>query len=220
MNGELPRLYVVADADFVGDIERWLACLAALDAVAAHSALGIQVRAKRRSGAEFEALARQARRAVANALLVLNGPPALAAALGYDGVHWPAGATAGEAPSRMDELGIRTAAIHSTVAVHEAERASATALVFAPVFAPSWKSAVPAGVKALGQAVATATRPVYALGGITPARAAACLDAGAYGIAVLSGVMAADDPAAAAVAYLAALPSCRQEQRRLNRHGP
>lgn len=207
MNGELPRLYVLADADFVGDAERWLACLAALDAAAAHAALAIQVRAKRRSGAEFEALARQARLAVAHAPLVLNGPPALAAALGYDGVHWPAGATAGEAFSRMEELGIRTAAIHSAAAVLEAERAGAIALVFAPVFAPSWKSAVPAGMDALRQAVAIATRPVYALGGITPARAAACLDAGAYGIGVLSGVMAASDPAAAVAAYLAALPS-------------
>ena len=213
MNGKLPRLYVVADADFVGDTERWLARLAALDAVAAHSALAIQVRAKRRSGAEFEALARQARRAVVHAPLVLNGPPALAAALGYDGVHWPAGATAGEAFSRMDGLGIRTAAIHSAAAVHDAERAGATALVFAPVFAPSWKSAVPAGVDALRQAVAVATRPVYALGGITPAQVAACLAAGAYGIAVLSGVMAARDPGAVAAAYLAALPSRHREGR-------
>ena len=207
MNGELPRLYVLADADFVGDVERWLACLAALDAVAAHSALAIQVRAKGCHGAEFEALARRARRAVVHAPLVLNGPSALAAALGYDGVHWPAGATAGEAFSRREELGIRTAAIHSAAAVHDAERAGATALVFAPVFAPSWKPAVPAGVEALRQAVAVATRPVYALGGITPTLAAACLDAGAYGVAVLSGVMAAGDPAAAAAAYLAALPS-------------
>lgn len=207
MNGELPRLYVLADADFVGDVERWLACLTALDAVAAHSALAIQVRAKGCHGAEFEALARRARRAVVHAPLVLNGPSALAAALGYDGVHWPAGATAGEAFCRREELGIRTAAIHSAAAVHDAERAGATALVFAPVFAPSWKPAVPAGVDALRQAVAVATRPVYALGGITPTLAAACLDAGAYGVAVLSGVMAAGDPAAAAAAYLAALPS-------------
>ena len=205
MNSELPRLYVVADADFVGDIERWLACLTALDAVAAHSALAIQVRAKGCHGAEFEALARRARRAVVHAPLVLNGPSALATALGYDGVHWPAGA--GEAFSRRVDLGIRTAAIHSAAAVHDAEGAGATALVFAPVFAPSWKPAVPAGVEALRQAVAVATRPVYALGGITRARMAACFGAGAYGIAVLSGVMAARDPGAAAAAYLAALPS-------------
>ena len=213
MNGELPRLYIVADADFVGDTERWLACLAALDAVAAGPVLAIQVRAKRRHGAEFETLAREARRAVAHAPLVLNGPPALAIALGYDGVHWPAAATAGEAFSGVEELRIHTAAIHSAVAVHDAERAGATALVFAPVFAPSWKSAMPAGVDALRQAVAVATRPVYALGGMTPARTSACLDAGAYGVAVLSGVLTAGDPAAAAAEYLAALPSRHLEGR-------
>ncbi len=39
--------------------------------------------------------------------------------------------------------------------------------------------------------------PVYALGGIDPSNARACLRAGAAGVAVMSHVMRADDPAAA-----------------------
>ena len=42
--------------------------------------------------------------------------------------------------------------------------------------------------------------PVYALGGITPGRAAPCIAAGAAGVAVMGAVMAAPDPAAAVVA--------------------
>jgi len=47
--------------------------------------------------------------------------------------------------------------------------------------------------------------PVIAIGGVTPARVAELLRAGAHGVAVISGVWAAPDPLAAAGAYLAAL---------------
>lgn len=53
-----------------------------------------------------------------------------------------------------------------------------------------------AGVAALG-------RPVIAIGGLTTARAAAVRDAGAWGVAVITAVWDAADPAAAATALLA-----------------
>lgn len=210
MSPALPRLYVVADLDYVGDVERWLAVLAALDSVAERQPLAIQIRAKQLDRQELAAVAEQARRAVAHASLVLNGPPALAKALGCDGVHWPesdvlaapdvlsSGAVAGA-------LAFRTAAVHDAAAVFGAERAGANGLVFAPVFRPTWKPAKARGLDALRQTVAEASQPVFALGGITPARVGACIAAGAHGVAVLGGVLGAADPAAAAVDYLEAL---------------
>lgn len=212
----LPPLYVVADLDFVGDIERWLQCLAALDALGERkpSALAIQIRAKSCADAQLADVARLARQAVAHVPLVLNGSSRLAVEQGYDGVHWPAAriaantaATQGAATATIGGLAIRTAAIHSADTVAEAERAGATALVFAPVYAPRWKAVAGAGLDALRQAVAASSLPVYALGGVVPARVAACINAGAHGVAVLSGVMGCPATAAAAERYVESLAS-------------
>lgn len=205
MTETLPRLYVIADLDFVGDARRWLKCLEALDAVAEPPRLAIQVRAKGLDRSALAEAARLARRTVARAPLVLNGPLRLADALGYDGIHWPeAGVPASGAACAASMPAIRTAAVHAPTAVAAAERAGATALVFAPVYAPGSKRALAAGLGALRETVAAAAVPVYALGGVTPARVAACMAAGAGGIAVLSGVMGAADPAVAAGRFLAA----------------
>jgi thiamine monophosphate synthase len=54
----------------------------------------------------------------------------------------------------------------------------------------------PLGPARLADLCAGARLPVYALGGVTDAaRAAACLEAGAAGVAVMGAVMRADDPA-------------------------
>ena len=78
---------------------------------------------------------------------------------------------------------------------------------FSPVFATASKPDHPGtGLSPLAAACALfESRPVFALGGVTPRRVAACQRAGAYGAAVLSGILHASDPAAAARTYLKAL---------------
>lgn len=78
---------------------------------------------------------------------------------------------------------------------------------FSPVFpTPSKTDQPPAGVPALRSFCQTAApTPVFALGGVTAERVSDCRDAGAVGVAVLSGIMEAEAPRAAARAYLRAL---------------
>lgn len=78
---------------------------------------------------------------------------------------------------------------------------------FSPVYPTTSKPDQPAaGIPALRSFCHTAAPiPTLALGGITPERVQACREAGAQGIAVLSGIMEADHPVAATRAYLRAL---------------
>ena len=64
-----------------------------------------------------------------------------------------------------------------------------------------------AGAGALRRATEWSSLPVYALGGITPGRVAACKENGAAGIAVMSGILAADDIPSAVTGYIEAWAS-------------
>lgn len=78
---------------------------------------------------------------------------------------------------------------------------------FSPVYPTSSKSdQPPTGIGPLRAFCRTAAPvPVLALGGITPKRVSVCREAGAHGVAVLSGIMNVDTPRAATRAYLRAL---------------
>ena len=66
-----------------------------------------------------------------------------------------------------------------------------------------WKE--PVGFDGLARAVSAAERPVLAIGGMRARDVRPALDAGAHGVAVLSGILGAPDPRAATERYLGAL---------------
>jgi thiamine-phosphate pyrophosphorylase len=133
------------------------------------------------------------------AALIVAGDPALARAVGADGVHlaaddpWPGDSAAGLRVGRSCHTpGELMAAATGGVAAYA---------TFSPVFATTSKPGYgPAlGIDGLAggcRAVAEVGSPlaVYALGGIGPAQAVRCLAAGAAGVAVMGAVMQADDP--------------------------
>lgn len=94
--------------------------------------------------------------------------------------------------------------------VHDREgalrAASADWLVFGHVFATASKPGrEPAGLAGLRRVVEASSRPVIAIGGITPGRVADVVAQGARGVAVVSQVADAEDPVAAVRELRAAL---------------
>lgn len=63
----------------------------------------------------------------------------------------------------------------------------------------------PRGVAFLREVVRACPLPVIAIGGITPERVPEVIEAGAHGVALISGVLGAEDPRAAAQAIVHAL---------------
>lgn len=207
-----PRLLVVADRAYAGDDARWLAALRAAGEAARGEPVWIQVRAKQFSGKALIDLAARAREAIpAGVPALLNADASLAplaASLGYDGVHWPEQTipdplNAGAHP--LDGLRLHSAAIHSVDALCRAAQTGADCAVFGAVYAPGSKPGAGVGIEALRAMVSVAALPVIAIGGVTPDRVGACIEAGAYGVAAVSGILGTASPGDAVRTYLAAL---------------
>jgi thiamine-phosphate pyrophosphorylase len=194
----VPELLVLSDRRMAADAGHDLVevVAAAVDA----GAPAVVLREKDLPRADRRDLAVRLRAATAGAAaLIVAGDPALARAVGADGVHlaaddpWPGDSAAGlrvgrscHTPGELVATAMRDVVAYAT---------------YSPVFATASKPGYgPAlgidGLAAGCRAVAGVGSPltVYALGGIGPAQAGACLAAGAAGVAVMGAVMRADDP--------------------------
>ncbi len=139
-------------------------------------------------------------------LLSLSRRPDLAQGMAM-GVHTGAGGpTTDEA---RDAVGPLMPVGYSAHSPEEAEEAARTSnyVFFGPVYSTTTHfDRTPVGLEALAEACRRAIpRPVYAIGGVTPARAEEVHAAGAYGAAVLGGILDAEDVGATVAAYLQAL---------------
>jgi thiamine-phosphate pyrophosphorylase len=92
---------------------------------------------------------------------------------------------------------------HTLNDIQHAATAGFDYATFSPIFSTqTHPEAVPAGIEALTEVCTSVPNfPVFALGGITPERAQDCLDAGAFGVAVLSDLLDAADPVQRLAAY-------------------
>lgn len=144
-------------------------------------------------------------RAAARCVLI-NDRADLVAPARADGVHLPAGGL--PVPVARGLLGAEALVGRS---VHDPSEARAQAALGADyVFlGPIWETPSHPGVPGLGLEAVAEARParVIAIGGVTPERAAACLEAGAWGVAAISALWLCDDPAAAVEAFLLSLSS-------------
>lgn len=92
------------------------------------------------------------------------------------------------------------ASIHSLAEGQQAEKSGADFVLFGPVYYTPSKAmfGAPQGVAALGKIVETLSLPVFAIGGITPDNVVALRGLGICGIALISAVINAENPQAAA----------------------
>lgn len=94
------------------------------------------------------------------------------------------------------------ASVHSVAEAEVATSAGADALVVGTIWPSASHPGAPGAGVALIRQCAALGRPVYAIGGVTPSRAAEARAAGAWGVAAIGALWEARDRFAAAVAML------------------
>jgi len=202
-------LYYITDrTQFPGEETARRQALLAKIAEAARAGVDyIQLREKDLSTKELESLAREAVCAIGEVklatdhrppttALLINSRTDIALAVGADGVHLRSDdvsptevrdvvrRAADHWPLTTDHF-LTTVSCHSPADVIRAATDGADFAVFAPVFEKKDRpDTSPAGLETLRQAC-QANVPVLALGGVTLENAAACLEAGAAGIAAI-----------------------------------
>ena len=197
--------YITDRRQFAGSPQEQRARLLAKVAEASRAGVDlIQLREKALPARELEALAAEAARLVGEnagpkrARLLVNSRVDIAIAAGADGAHLRSeDIAASEARVILSKAGMHGAVVgvscHTLAEVRLAESHGADFVVFGPVFE---KSGAPGqGLAALRKvcgrvpargieaALPAGCMPVLALGGVTLENAAACLEAGAAGIA-------------------------------------
>lgn len=163
----------------------------------------VQLREKDLPGKELYRLADRMRKLTAGygARLLVNDRVDVAMAVGADGVHLGGSSIPASVARRLlGEGALIGCSTHNARELREAVEQGADFATFGPVYPTPSKAAYgpPVGVIALAKACRETAIPVFALGGVKKENAGEAIGAGAFGIALISGVVAAADPRGAA----------------------
>lgn len=169
------RRYLITDRRQAGGVDGLLRAIEK-----AHADL-IQVREKDLTARELLDLTRKVLGVRGHSPVLVNGRADVAKAAGAQGVHLPSNSISA-ARLRAFEPGLIGVSCHSLEEARRAASEGADLLVFGPVYASPGKGP-PAGLDALREVCRAVRIPVYALGGVNEENAAACVAAGATGIA-------------------------------------
>ena len=168
----------------------------------------VQLREKDLPGGPLRELAAKVRERIGNrALLLVNERVDVAAALPAAGVQLGEDALPVAAARRLlgpDALIGRS--VHSLEGAKVAAAAGADFLIAGTMYASrSHPGEPPAGPDLIRQIAAVTTAPVIGIGGITAANVGVVMQAGAAGVAVITGILADPDPERAAAQLKAAM---------------
>jgi len=177
--------------------------LSAIEAALRGGVCAVQLREKDLTAGDLLPLAMEMRALTRDyqARLLINDRVDVALACGADGVHL--GERSLPADIVRQILGPRPligVSTHSLQGALAAAARSADFMTYGPVFATPSKLAYgpPKGLAALKAVCGRVPLPVYALGGIQSAHQESIRAAGAAGVALISAILAAPDPQAAA----------------------
>lgn len=177
------------EADFLKQIEK----------IAAAKPFGIVLREKDLPVKEYSALARRVRDICrsAGASLIVHSHPAVVRELGVPALHMPLDALGKMSSEERKEFEVLGASCHSVEDVLRAKALGCDYVTVGHVYATDCKPGLPPrGADFLAEVCGPAApMPVFALGGLTPARAPEVRRAGAAGFAMMSSAMDAENPA-------------------------
>ncbi len=195
---EALRLHLVTDSALCG--ERGV--LAVVEAAVRGGVTCVQLREKSLATRAFVERARALKAWLAprGVPLIVNDRLDVALACDADGVHVGQSDMAPEEVRRFMPQALIGLSLESAAQLAAAERAPVDYYGISPLFATATKhDAAPAlGLDGLRDIRARTRRPLVAIGGIRADNAAAAMAAGADGLAVVSALCAAADPAEAA----------------------
>jgi thiamine-phosphate pyrophosphorylase len=196
------KLYAITDRWLARDLKQFA------EEVARHGLRALRMRETDMEPRASLTLAQELRAAIPKVKLFLSVPDmakeptriagGFAATVHADGIHVPERVLEHEwTPDRLrDALGniLWGASVHSVEASVKAEAWGADFLTFGPVYETPSKRAMgfePQGLGKLKEVVKAVKLPIFAIGGITPAGARACIDQGAWGVATIRDLLVA-----------------------------
>ena len=192
-----PLLCLVTDRTLCGAD----ALEATVDAAVSGGVDAVQLREKDLPAGELLKLALSLRRITRDrASLIINDRLDVALASQADGLHLPeASISVADARAVAPPNLIVSKAVHDAPGASAADAEGTDMLVLGTVFDTASKPGAASGGLTLVREAARGVRaPVLAIGGISAANAAAVIEAGASGVAIISSIMSAADPEAAA----------------------
>ena len=182
------QVYLITDLKRIGK-DRFLG---AVEEALQGGVCALQIREKDLNPNDLLALALEIKPLIQHyhAKLFINDRADIAVMAGADGVHLTeTSIQAREVKNSFPDLivGVST---HSIEGARLADTQGADFITFSPIYATPSKAnyGPPQGLDWLRQVTQAVHLPVLALGGITPHRVPECLEQGAFGVAVISGI--------------------------------
>ncbi len=151
-----------------------------------------------------------------NARLFINGSVDIAMCSNADGIHLgQAGMPVFAVRKTVEDRFVIGVSTHNFDEAVAAEKEGADFITFGPLYhTPSkLKYGEPVGLDSLRKVKEKVSVPIFGIGGIKPDNVEDIIGAGAYGVALISGILGESDVKTAAESYLDMISKCHCEER-------